>query len=250
MDKMIHTALNSMHMIVQNQSMNSQNLSNLNVPGYRRDLGVEFETAYLETLDGLDAKAFAVRTNVGVFSTKPGHVNPTGEALDVAIQGQGFFYVKTKDATGLSRRGDFNVNAQGFLVNGAGEQVLSSGLEPIEIPPYKSISISEDGTIVVEPLGSEPGVTQNAGQIGTTTASGETIFKAPDGLLKTQKGGLPEADQTVILMQKHLEGSNINAVEEMIVSLDQQRQFELNVKLVKIAKDLDEAGTSLMRMPQ
>ena len=51
---MIHTALNSMHMITQNQSMNAQNLSNLNVPGYRRDLGVEFETAYLETKEGID----------------------------------------------------------------------------------------------------------------------------------------------------------------------------------------------------
>ena len=74
MDKMIHTALNSMHMITQNQSMNAQNLSNLNVPGYRRDLGIEFETAYLETQKGIDAKAFATRTNVGVFSSKPGHI--------------------------------------------------------------------------------------------------------------------------------------------------------------------------------
>ena len=87
MDKMIHTALNSMHMITQNQSMNAQNLSNLNVTGYRRDLGIEFETTYLETMEGLDAKAFATRTNVGVFSSKPGHINPTGEDLDVAVIG-------------------------------------------------------------------------------------------------------------------------------------------------------------------
>ena len=82
--------------------MNAQNLSNLNVPGYRRDLGVEFETAYLETKDGIDAKAFATRTNVGVFSSKPGHINPTGEDLDVAVQGAGFFFVQAKDANGLS----------------------------------------------------------------------------------------------------------------------------------------------------
>ena len=230
--------------------MNAQNLSNLNVPGYRRDLGIEFETTYLETKEGLDAKAFATRTNVGVFSSKPGHINPTGEDLDVAVQGAGFFFVKTKDATGLSRRGDFNVNADGILVNGAGEIVLSDGLEPIAVPPYKSISVSENGAIAVEPLGGEPGTTQNVGIIGTTQASGEEIFKDKDGLLKTVTGGLPEPDQKVVLMQKHLEGSNINAVEEMIVSLDQQRQFELNVKLIKIAKDLDEAATNLMRMPQ
>ena len=119
MDKMIHTALNSMQMITQNQSMNAQHLSNLNVPGYRRDLGIEFETAYLETQEGSDAKAFATRTNVGVFSSKPGHINPTGEDLDVAVQGAGFFFVQSKDATGLIRRGDLNVNASGFVVNGA-----------------------------------------------------------------------------------------------------------------------------------
>ena len=250
MDKMIHTALNSMHMITQNQSMNAQNLSNLNVPGYRRDLGIEFETTYLETKEGLDAKAFATRTNVGVFSSKPGHINPTGEDLDVAVQGPGFFFIKTKDATGLSRRGDFNVNADGILVNGAGETVLSDGLEPISVPPYKSISVAENGAIIVEPLGGEPGTTQNVGMLATTLATGEKIFKDKDGLLKTLTGSLPEPDQTATLLQKHLEGSNINAVEEMIVSLDQQRQFELNVKLIKIAKDLDEAATNLMRMPQ
>ena len=78
---------------------------------------------------------------------------------------------------------------------------------------------------------------------------GEEIFKDKDGLLKRINGGLPEPDQQVVLIQKHLEGSNINAVEEMIVSLDQQRQFELNVKLIKIAKDIDEAASNLMRMP-
>ena len=84
---------------------------------------------------------------------------------------------------------------------------------------------------------------------GRAIIKGREIFKDKDGLLKTINGGLPEPDQQVVLMQKHLEGSNINAVEEMIVSLDQQRQFELNVKLIKIAKDIDEAASNLMRMP-
>ena len=54
-----------------------------------------------------------------------------------------------------------------MLFFGANEVVLSDGLEPINIPPYKSISVSEDGTIVVEPLGAEPGTIQNAGTIGS-----------------------------------------------------------------------------------
>ena len=114
--------------------------------------------------------------------------------------------------------------------------------------PHEAVGMI--GTIIVEPLGGEPGTTQNIGMLATTMATGEKIFKDKDGLLKTLPGGLPEPDQSATLLQKHLEGSNINAVEEMIVSLDQQRQFELNVKLIKIAKDLDEAATNLMRMPQ
>ena len=250
MDKMIHTALNSMHMILENQSVNTQNLSNINVPGYRRDLGVQFETTYLETLEGLDAKAFALRTNVGLFSNKPGYVDSTGEELDVAIKGGGFFFVQSHNGqNGLSRRGDFNVSGDGFLINGALEKVLDSGLEPIEIPPYKRISVSEDGSITIEPLGAEPGVTQQLVQIGTTSALGKTIFKSPEGILKTKDGDLPEPDQQAVLIQKHLERSNINAVEEMVISLDQQRQFELNVKLIKMAKDLDEGSSSLMKLP-
>ena len=95
--------------------------------------------------------------------------------MDVAIQGDGFFLVKNEDSSGLSRRGDFNISGEGFLVNGAGEQVLSSGLEPIAVAPHKNISISEDGTIIVEPLGGEPGTTQNVGMLATTMATGEKI---------------------------------------------------------------------------
>ena len=67
--------------------------------------------------------------------------------------------------------------------------------------------------------------------------------------MKTINGGIPEPVNSYSYT-KTSEGSNINAVEEMIVSLDQQRQFELNVKLIKIAKDIDEAASNLMRMPQ
>ena len=88
-------------------------------------------------------------------------------------------------------------------MNGANEVVLSDGLEPITIPPYKSITVSEDGTVVVEPLGSEPGTRQDVGIIGTTLASGEKIFKDKDGLLKTINGGIPEPDQQVTLIQKY-----------------------------------------------
>ena len=79
---MIQTELNSMHMIVENQSVNTQNLSNINVPGYRRDLGVQFETTYLETLEGLDGE-FGYREylwsedNLAFTGSEDGYKPPT-----------------------------------------------------------------------------------------------------------------------------------------------------------------------------
>ena len=60
---------------------------------------------------------------------------------------------------------------------------------------------------------------------------------------------MPDADQTARFGQGFLEASNVNAIEELVRNIDMQRQFEINVKLIKKASDLDSAGTKLMSLP-
>ena len=60
---------------------------------------------------------------------------------------------------------------------------------------------------------------------------------------------MPDPDQSGIFSQGVLEGSNVNAIEEMIFNIDMQRQFEINVKLIKRAEEIDKAGTKLMSLP-
>ena len=62
-------------------------------------------------------------------------------------------------------------------------------------------------------------------------------------------GGVPGADQAAVLSQGFLEGSNIDAVSELIGTMEDQRQFEINIKLISLSKEIDEGGSSLMRLP-
>ena len=72
MDRMIHTALNSLKMILQNQQITSQNIANANVVGYRKDSSSEFGTAYLNGEDSLNTRVFATR-EIGSFSDTQGN---------------------------------------------------------------------------------------------------------------------------------------------------------------------------------
>ena len=62
-------------------------------------------------------------------------------------------------------------------------------------------------------------------------------------------GGVPNPDQNVVLSQGFIESSNVNAVEELVDSLSQQRQFEINVKFISLSQKIDEAGASMMNLP-
>ena len=75
MDKMIHTALNTLSNLYMNKSVKAQNLSNLNVPGFRSDLGTTFDTAYLNQSNTMETRVFALHEGVNIFSHKEGNLN-------------------------------------------------------------------------------------------------------------------------------------------------------------------------------
>ena len=253
MDKMIHTALNTLSNLYINKSVKAQNLSNLNVPGFRRDLGTTFDTAYLDQSNTLETRVFSLHEGTNIFSHKEGNLKPTGLETDVAIRGEGFFFVRPpvgNDA--LSRRGDFTVNSLGQLANGAGDLVLGADQVPINIPPFRKLIISEDGNITIEPLNGAVGARELVGTLGMTSSRGtpeNPLIKDIDGHIRLKEGGLPGADQVPILTQGSLEDSNVDAVAEMIDTMEMQRQFEINVKLISLSKEIDEGAAALMRMP-
>ena len=228
-------------------SVISNNLANVNTTGFKRDRA-SFEDMLYQNLRqpgaqvGADAQAptgLMLGTGVRIVSTEKNHsqgslVN-TKNALDLAVQGEGFFQIAQADGTvAYTRDGSFKLSATGQLVTANG-----AALQPaITIPPnVSSISIGQDGTVSVEAAGG--GGAQVLGQIQLDR------FANPDGLqsmgqnlLKETTGsGAPVVGQAGQagagqLMQGALEASNVNVVEEMVNMIETQRAYEINSKAI------------------
>jgi len=254
MDKLIHTALNSMHSARLKQSTSAQNLSNAQVTGYRGDeIGGRFGSIYLESDNQLQTRVFTKKSDPGLFSTKQGELRETGQQTDVAISGPGYFMIENQAGElGMSRRGDLAMALDGSLLNGAGEKILDTSLNPINVPPFRKIFIAENGQIYIQPMGAEPGVRQLVNQVATSSGDGLDLIKDTDGVIRPSGGFKREAfnpDQNVKLTQGYLETSNVSVFDELINNVDIQKQYQLNVKLISLAKEIDEAGSSLLKLP-
>ena len=254
MDKLIHTALNTLHSARLKQVTSAQNLSNAQVPGFRGDeIGGRFGSVYLYANDQLETRVFAKKSEPGLFSDKQGEMRLTGQRTDVSIEGDGYFMVENQfGVLGMSRRGDFTISNDGTLVNRAGEVVLDTSLVAMTIPPFREIFIAENGQVFIEPIGGEPGVRQLINQIATTSSEGLNLIKDIDGTIRPE-GGIDRtqfnADQNVRLKQGYIETSNVSVFDELVNNVDVQKQYQLNVKLISLAKKIDEAGASLLKLP-
>ena len=191
-----------------------------------------------------------LETEARKFSNEAGQLQNTGLETDVAVLNQGFFYIQPENGEiALSRRGDLGLNAENQLVNGVGDLVLSDGLEPIILPNFTSMSITDIGEVLVQQAGAPDGQLTSVGFIGSTSSEIDQLVKSLDGNIRKADGTVPAADQTARFGQGFLESSNVSAIEELIRNIDMQRQFEINVKLIKKASDLDSAGAKLMNLP-
>ena len=127
--------------------------------------------------------------------------------------------------------------------------MLDRNLQPIQIPDFRSLKVTDSGEVIIEPLGSDPGTTQVVGQLGMTLAAGVELKKFRDGEIRVADGSVTQFDEQVSVVSGHLELSNVNITDELVNSIEDQRQYEINVKLISSASEIDESGASLMRMP-
>ena len=261
MDRMAQTALNSLKMLMENQTATSHNLSNLSTPGFRQDIVTDFGSIYLNRQNGVEPRIVSSR-NVGGFSIQQGTMDFTKNPLDAAIDGNGYFVIQPKNGgtPSLSRRGDFQTSENGELLDGAGNKMLDGGLQPLVLPAFREITISPQGEIFIVPIGAEPdALPQNVGLIATfTPEENDNLKKTLDGHIRIEsepnENGVTEVidiqpNQQAKIVAGYLEKSNVNAVEEMVNTIDQQRKFEMHVKFIQMAEELDSVGASLMRMP-
>jgi len=262
LDKALRTAATGMRAQQLHVDTIANNLANVNTTGFKKNK-VEFQDLLYQTIrpaGAATAEGTEAPTELQVgCGAKPvattrmftqGDVVATGNSLDLAIEGDGFFQVRMSDGTnGYTRDGSFKLSRDGRIVNSDGYY-----LEPeITLPQEtQSIMVSRDGRISVMVAGSTEA--QEIGQIElarfinpsglksigrnllqVTPASGEPIIGNPD---LEGFGGLA---------QGYLESSNVDVVEEMVNMIVAQRAYEINSKTIKTADDMMSLVNSLKR---
>jgi flagellar basal-body rod protein FlgG len=249
---------------MESQQMNldviANNLANVNTTGFKKSK-IEFQDLLYDTTRAAGAEqsngnqlptglqighgSRAVATSK-VFTE--GELTQTGERLDMAIQGDGFFQVTMPDGTlAYTRDGALKTSATGQITTSDGLSV-QSGFQPIPTGTT-SVTISPDGTV------------SSTSTSGTTTFQVQLVrFANPSGLqsvgrnlyIETPASGTPETgtpNQAGFgsLQQGYLEMSNVKVVEEMVNMIVAQRAYEVNSKAVQASDEMMQQSNNLRR---
>lgn len=246
MDKALYIAMTGAKHNTLAQTNAANNLANVNTTGFRAD----FEQARSMPVfygEGHPTRAYALTENPDT-DFRPGPLIETGKDMDVAIHGEGFIVVQGRDGNeAYTRAGDLQVDAAGILRNGKGLPVLGNG-GPIALPPFEKIEIGIDGTISLAVEGEAKNAIAEVDRIRLVKPDLANIEKFEDGLLRTRDGTPLQPDPTVELVSGFVEGSNVNAVEEMVDILALARQYEMNVKLMRTTEENSESSARLLQI--
>ena len=231
----------------------SNNLANASTVGFKRNRAV-FEDLFYQvqrqpgaqsTQDTQLPSGLQIGTGTRVVATQKqfteGSMQVTGQSMDVAIDGRGFFQVLMPSGdVGYTRDGQFQISDQGEFVNSNGQVIQPA----ITIPAgTQKITIGSDGTVSATLTG-QPNA-QNIGQLETVDFINPTGLQATGGNLYLQTAasgdpiaGTPGLDGLGSLKQGVLENSNVDIVEEMVNMITTQRVYELNSKVVSTADSM------------
>ena len=247
MDRLIWTAVSGMADSMVRQRVIASNMANAQTTGFRA------ETLWSQpvTLKGpqLEARAMT-QGQVRGANMRAGAIVQTGRNLDVAMTGNALLALQAADGTeAYTRRGDLSVSPTGVLQNGDGRPVIGNG-GPITLPLGSEASIAPDGTVLIANPDAPDAPPQAVDRIKLVSPAGSRIEKGLDGLFRVQGGpdtALP-ADENARVVTASLEQSNVDSSEVLVEMISAQRLFDIRTKLIATAREIDERGSSLMRL--
>lgn len=166
---------------------------------------------------------------------RQGDTHGTGNPLDMAVMGKGFFVLETPDGPAYTRDGRFTINGAGELVNLSGYPVMGDG-GPV-ILNGDDITVETSGVIRVD------GLETDRLRIAAFD-NPAALTRADDGLYfdSTGRAGIADAEDVMVL-QRSLERSNVSAIQEMVRLIEAQRIFESYQKVMHTIQDIDKLST-------
>src|ERR1700712_5246811 len=259
----LHTAATGMQAQELNVQVISNNIANMRTTGYKRQRA-EFQDLMYEHVSRVGTQT-STQGNIlpvgidlgGVVKTvgtprlmSQGTLSPTGNDLDVAIRGEGFFKVQMPDGTfAYTRDGSFQMDAQGRIVNAQGNPVQPT----ITIPQNSSgLTINAQGQVsVMLPASTTP---TTVGQIGLTRFINKAGLQPVGDNLFTDtpasgapQDGIANTDGYGDMQQSNLEQANVEVVSEISDLIAAQRAYEMNAKVISAADQMLQSTSNLFR---
>jgi flagellar basal-body rod protein FlgF len=226
MIKGIYNSASAMIPRIRQQEVIANNIANASTPGFKKDsvFMTELNRAQVDNLprksDWQTPMLDQVYTDYG-----QGPLNQTGNSLDIAIDGSGFFV--TQDAAGesaLTRDGVFTRDDLGFMVTTDGEMVQSDA-GPIQLPPG-DVTVTDDGLVSVD--GAE------IGRLNVVTVEDPTgLQKVRPGKYQVPEGVELTAALNFVVRQGYVESSNVDVVMQMVEMISSYRNYEADSKALQ-----------------
>lgn len=238
MDRLIYLAMSGAKATMQRQEVLAHNLANASTTGFRAELAA-FRAVPVQG-DGASTRVYALESTVGA-DMQPGVVQSTGRPLDVAMRGNAWLAVQALDGTeAYTRAGALELDAEGLMVTSAGLPVVGEG-GPINAPPGARVAIAPDGSVSAAVGDGDP---QTVGRLKLVTPD-TPLSRGADGLFRAADGDL-DADPTARVQEGALEGSNVSAVETMVGMIAAARQFEHQMKMLRMAEQREQHAQRLL----
>lgn len=257
----VHTAATGMEAMQNNLDNVANNLANVNTTAYKKSTA-EFQDLYYQTVRAPGTQVSAdtntptgVQVGVGVKTASvhkdftPGAAKPTGNQLDLLINGDGFFSIQRENGDiAYTRDGGFKVDGQGRMMN-------SSGLllqPPITIPPNSTgITVSPTGVVNSK---TPEGQSVQIGQIEIVSfinpqglqSLGGNLYQVSDSSGQAVQGQ-PGNNNLGQIEQYKLEASNVNVVNEMVNMIQAQRAYEMNSKVMSAADQMLQVSNNVIK---
>lgn len=234
MDSSVYIVLSKQLAQFQNMELTANNIANVNTPGYAAQKLV-FNQFLIDNgkSGGKDAYADAPKA---YRDTTGGALQMTGNQLDMAISGKGYFMVESPLGVRYTRAGNFQMDSQGMLTDVNGYPVLGNDNSPISLPTTaRTIVVNGAGQITVDG--------QAAGQVGVVEFNDpQTLTRFGNSLYGSSETPTPAIASRVT--QGALEGSNVNGVTELVRVMELSRSFGASSKFIEGIYDLERKTSS------
>lgn len=232
MDQGIYTAASGAIAMEERLTIITNNLANLNTVGFKKERMSNEQFSKLLDTSSLYPGQYRtipidVITSTYSIDTTPGPSLKTGNPLDVALVGEGFFVVNTESGPRYTRAGSFHLTPEGLLVTAQGYAVQGEGGE-ITLGP---------GEVVIDTKGNIIFKNENVGNLQVMNIPAESLVRQGNGIFAVKEGYAPEAVESVTISQGFLEASNVEPVKEMVEMITTERAYEAFQKVIRSVND-------------